>query len=156
MCYNIVDKKIWKGSGIIYMKKFFNFMRHTQLLNWKIVVYSCKEIACIFKRAKLKSNPSSAELVDYTESLLKNGRLPAKAYEYDCCVEYLKKIRHCLFSSREDFSKLLIVFDEVDRYNEVRLSSAVLFFKVAEEVGFKVTDEKLLDDRSEYTLKSVF
>lgn len=141
------------------MKNFLNFMRHTQLLNWKIVVYSCKELSCIFKGGSLEPSFTPDVISEYMENVSKGKKLdplPMGAYEYDCCVEYLKKIRHCLFSSRDNFSKLLIVFDELGRYNMVTPPLEDCLFKVAEEVGFKVTDEKLLDDRFEYTLESVF
>lgn len=141
------------------MKEFFNFMRHTQLVNWKIVKYSCKEITCIFKGGKLEPSFSPDVISEYMEDLSKGEKLkplPMGAYEYDCCVEYLKMIRRCLYDSRENFKKLRIVFYEINRYHMVTPSLEDCLFKVAEEVGFKVVDEKLLDDRFEYTLESVF
>ena len=141
------------------MKNFFNFMRHTQLLNWKIVVYSCKELSCIFKGESLEPSFTPDVISEYMEELSKGEKpkaLPMGAYEYDKCVEYLKKIRHCLFGARENFTKLMIVFDETNRYHMVTPPLEDCLFKVAEEVGFKVTDEKLLDDRFEYTLESIF
>ena len=78
------------------------------------------------------------------------------AFEYDCCVEYLKKIRQLLFESRKDFSEIVIVFDELNRYHMATPPLEDCLFKVAEEVGFEVTDEKILDDRFEYTLVSTF
>lgn len=138
------------------MKNFFKFMRHMQLLNKKIVVYSCKELSCIFKGGKLEPSFTSSTIARYMEKLEKGEKLeplPMGAYEYDCCVEYLKKIRHLLFASRKDFSKLIVVFKETNRYHMVTPPLEDCLFKVAEDVGFKVTDEKILDDRFEYTLE---
>ena len=141
------------------MKNFFKFMRHTQLLNWKIVVYSCKELACIFKGGKLEPSFSSDVISKYMEDLSRGKNLeplPMGAFEYDCCVEYLKKIRQLLFESRKDFSEIVIVFDELNRYHMATPPLEDCLFKVANEVGYEVTEEKILDDRSEYTLVSIF
>lgn len=141
------------------MKNFFNFMRHIQLLNWKIVVYSCKELSCIAKGEKLEPRYTSSAISEYMEDLSRGKKLeplPMGAYEYDCCVEYLKKIRKCLLKSGEDFAKLLIVFDEDNRYHMVTPPLEDFLYKVTEEVGFKVTDENILDDRFEYMLESIF
>ena len=158
MCYNSIDKKYRKGVHI-YMKEFFKFMRHTQLLNWKIVVYSCKELSCIFKGDELKPSFSPDVISEYMEALSKGDKLkplPMGAYEYDCCVEYLKKIRRKLFESREKFKEIVIVFDELNRYHMATPPLEDCLFKVANEVGYEVTEEKILDDRSEYTLVSIF
>lgn len=141
------------------MKNFFNFMRHIQLLNWKIMVYSCKELSCLAKREKLEPRYTPSAISEYMENVSRGKKLePLQmgAYEYDCCVEYLKKIRSCLFKSRGDFAKLLIVFDDINRYHMVTPPLEDCLNKVTEEVGFKVTDENILDDRFEYTLESIF
>ena len=140
------------------MKNFSNFMRHFQLINCRIVVYACKELKCLIRGESLEPSITPETIQEYMDDL-KSGTLkslPMGGYEYSCCVEYLKKIRQILFESRKDFSEIVIVFHELNRYHMATPPLEDCLFKVAEEVGFEVTDEKILDDRFEYTLVSTF
>ncbi len=141
------------------MRKFFNFMRHLQLINWKIIVYSIKELKCILRGGKETPSFDPATVQAYLDDL-KNGRepksLPMGAYEYSCCVEYLKKIRRALCSSYEDFGTMILVFDELDDWQTITPPIEDCLELVAEQVGFKVISEKIYFERYEYTLKCIF
>ena len=112
---------------------------------------------CLAKGGSLEPSFTPEVISEYMEDFSKGEKLkplPLGAYEYECCVEYLKKIRRTLVASRENFRILTIVFDEANRYNMVTPPVEDCLYKVAEEVGFAVIDENLYDEKFEYTLKS--
>ena len=141
------------------MKNFFNFMRHTQLINFKIVVYSCKEIVELIKGKSTAPSISSDKLHEYLKDFQEgNGvkPLPMGAYEYDCCVEYLKMFRKEFFKNRKDFSTITLVFGEDDKYGIVLMPVEDCLLMVAKEVGLELVEENLLTHQSEYVFKSLF
>lgn len=141
------------------MRKFYNFMRHYWLINWWIVVHSFKELMCLMKGESLEPSMNS-EAISKCIQLVRDGELsielPMGAYEYDCCVEYLKKIKSLLIASRKNFEHLTIVFDEVNSRQLVIPPLEDCLCKVAKEVGFCVIDETAYDTKYEYILKSEF
>lgn len=139
------------------MRKFYNFMRHFQLINWRIMVHSFNELKCILRGNRLEPSFNPQTIQEYMEDFKKGTikPLPMGAYEYNCCVEYLKKIRHELFSNRDNFESFTLVFGKSDFYDLVIVPLEDCLEMVANEVGFKVTGEKIGDDKYEYTLESV-
>lgn len=158
MCYNIVEK-FYRKVGIIYMRNFYNFMRHYWLINWWILVHSFKELMCLIRGESLEPSLTPQTISKYIQGL-QDGEFPTElpmgAYEYDCCVEYLKKIRRLLKASRNDFKSLVLVFDEQDSRQIVIPPLEDCLQKVSKKVGFNVIDEKAFEERYEYTLESVF
>ena len=141
------------------MKNFFNFMRHTQLINFKIIVYSCKEIGGILKGKKLKPSLSPKKIQEYIDDFQKGNEiksLPMGPYEYDCCVEYLKMLRKELFKNRKDFSMITLRFGPNLKYGVTEVPAEDCLIKVAKEVGFDFSEERLLALNSEYDFKSSF
>ena len=82
--------------------------------------------------------------------------LPKGAYEYDCCVEYLKMFRKEFFKNRKDFSTITLVFGEDDKYGIVQTPVEDCLLMVAKEVGLELVEENLLIHQSEYVFKSLF
>lgn len=138
---------------------FFNFVRHMHSINLQIIIYASKEIACILKGDCLAPSFNPETMSEYLKDL-QNGNplkaLPMGAYEYDCCVEYLKKIRRHLFNSRENFKVLKLVFNEFDTCQTVVPPLEDCLEMVAKKVGFKLTDESIESDKYVYTLESVY
>lgn len=138
------------------MKKFSDFMRHFQLINCKIVVYACKELKCLIRGESLepKFNPETA--MEYMEDL-KHGTvnpLPMGAYEYSCCVEYLKMIRRELFKTQNRGNFMVLTFGEYDRHGVICPPLEDCLEMIAKEVGFAVVCEEVQGDKYTYTLKS--
>lgn len=138
---------------------FCNFVRHMHSINLQIIVFASKEIACILKGDRLAPSFNPETISEYLKDL-QNGKplkeLPMGAYEYDCCVEYLKKIRSNLFSSRKNFKVLKLVFNEYDTCQTVIPPLEDCLAMVAKKVGFNVTDEAIETDKYVYTLESVY
>ena len=141
------------------MKNFSQFMRHIQLINCRIVIYAGKKLICIAKGGKLKPSFDHKSISEYMEDL-KQGRpmkaLPMGAYEYDCCVKYLKKIRRILWYSRENFETLILEFSKTDKHQVVITPLEDCLEMVAKDVGFKLTNEEIFGDKYIYTIESVF
>ena len=140
------------------MRNFYNFMRHFQLINWRIVVHSINELKCLAKGERLKPSFNTSTIPEYMEDL-RNGivkPLPMGAYEYHYCVEYLKMIRHELFKNRKNFESLTLIFADMDNQRLVITPVEDCLEKVAEEVGFKLIDEIDTGVGYEYVLKSEF
>lgn len=139
------------------MKNFSKFMRHFQLINCRIIVYAAKEIGCIARGGSLKPSFTPEYASKYIKEIV-DGKppkaLPMGAYEYSCCVEYLKLIRSKLWKNRENFDELVLVFGEVDRHGCILLPVEDCLEMVAKETGFSM-DEKVEPDKYVYTLKSV-
>lgn len=139
------------------MNNFSQFMRHIWLINTRIVVYTCKKIFCIAKGQKLKPSFDLEKISEYMEDLKEGKRLkpmPMGAYEYACCVKYLKKLRRSLWSSRKDFHVLAIVFNEKDKYSIVISPLEDCLEKIANETEFKLKNEEIYFDEYVYTLQS--
>ena len=103
------------------MNNFSQFIRHIWLINTCIVVYTCKKLICMAKGEKLKPSFNMKMVYEYMEDIKDGKRLkpmPMGAYEYSCCVKYLKKIKSILKSSREDFHSLVLEFGEKDKSSE--------------------------------------
>lgn len=144
---------------MIAMRSFYNYLRHIQLINWRITVYACKELMCLVKGDSLTPSFNLETLSEYIQDFEENKALkplPMGAYEYDCCVEYLKKIRHTLSISRDDFSSIVLEFSETNPCNIVIPPIEDCLTMVAKEVGFNIADEKILDDKYVYVLESIF
>lgn len=140
------------------MRNFNSFIRHYQLINWKIVVYSIKEIGCLLKGESGKPSLTTEKISEYMSKLEKGNvveSLPMGSYEYDCCVEYLKKIRHELLANRKNFATLTLTFGKTRNYPFAVAPLEDCLEMVTKEVGFKVVDEKFGNNQYEYTLKSV-
>lgn len=133
-------------------------MRHLQLINWKIVIYSFQELKCLSKGDKLSPSFDFKAFKKYMEDL-KKGKikaLPMGAYEYSCCVQYLKKIRHELWKNRKNFKSITLVFDKCSSSGIVLCPLEDCLEMVAEEVGFSVINEEIEFKKYEYTLRSEF
>lgn len=141
------------------MKNFYNFLRHIQRLNFCIMKYAFKELVCIFKGDHLAPSFNPETMSTYLNNL-KEGKtlapLPMGAYEYDCCVEYLKKLRTKLVSSRKDFSQIVVTFDEIDTCQTVIPPLEDCLEMVYKEVGFKLVDESIETFSCVYTFESLF
>lgn len=138
------------------MKKFSTFMRHFQLINCKIVVYACKELKCLLRGESLKPSFNPETISEYMNDL-KNGivkPLPMGAYEYSCCVEYLKMIRRELVSKKNRNKFVMLTFGKVDRYGIVSPPIEDCLKMVANEVGFELVHEEIKGDEYTYTLIS--
>ena len=122
-------------------------------------MYAFREIVCIIKGDRLAPSFNPETMSEYFEEL-KSGRitkpLPMGAYEYDCCVEYLKKIRNRIFASKDNYSKLVLVFDEYDTCQNVIPPLEDCLEMVAKEVGFEVIDEKIMPYQYVHTLKCLY
>ncbi len=138
------------------MKKFSNFMRHFQLINCKIVVYACKELKCLFRGESLEPSFNPETIHEYMEDL-KNGivkPLPMGAYEYSCCVEYLKMIRRELVNKKNRNKFVLLTFNKIDKHGLVCPPLEDCLKMVANEVGFELINEEINGDEYTYTLIS--
>lgn len=139
------------------MKNFSRFMRHFQLINCRIIVYAAKEIGCIARGESLKASLTPEYISKHIRDEEKRKapkEFPMGAYEYSCCVEYLKLIRRMLWKNRENLDELVLVFGEVDRHGCILLPVEDCLEMVAKETGFSM-DEKVEPDKYVYTLKSV-
>lgn len=138
------------------MKKFSNFMRHFQLINCKIVVYACKELKCLMRGESLEPSFNSETIHEYMEDLKKGvvKDLPMGAYEYSCCVEYLKMIRREIVSKKNRNKFVLLTFDKMDPKGLVCPLVEDCLKLVANEVGFELIDEQIEGDKYTYTLIS--
>lgn len=138
------------------MKNFSDFMRHFQLINCKIVVYACKELKCLFRGESLKPSFNPETIHEYMKGLKEGGAkpLPMGAYEYSCCVEYLKMMRRELTKNRNKSKFMMLTFDEYDHYGIACPPIEDCLEKVAKEVGFAVICEEVHGDKYTYTLKS--
>lgn len=138
------------------MRNFCTFMRHFQLINCRIVVHSINELKCIARGESL--DPSfNPETIDEYMKELKNGSvkpLPMGAYEYSCCVEYLKMIRRELIKKRNSFKFMLLKFSKIDPHGIVCPPLEDCLQMVAKEVGYAVVCEEIKGDMYTYTLKS--
>ena len=138
------------------MKNFSDFMRHFQLINCKIVVYACKELKCLSRGERLEPSFNPETIHEYMESL-KEGNvksLPMGAYEYSCCVEYLKMMRRELIKNRNNFKFMILTFDEDVHYDIACPAVEDCLYMVAREVGFEVVCEDVQNNKYMYTLKS--
>lgn len=121
--------------------------------------YAFKELVCIFKGDHLAPSFNPETMSTYLNNL-KEGKtldpLPMGAYEYDCCVEYLKKLRTKLVSSRKDFSQIVVTFDEIDTCQAVIPPLEDCLEMVYKEVGFKLVDESIETFSYVYTFESLF
>ena len=141
------------------MNNFSQFIRHIWLINTRIVVYTCKKLICMAKGDKLKPSFNMKMVYEYMEDIKEGKRLkpmPMGAYEYSCCVKYLKKIKSLLKTSREDFHSLVLEFGEKDKHSIVITPLEDCLEKVAEEVGFKLTSEEIGSEKYVYTFQSTF
>lgn len=138
------------------MKNFSSFMRHFQLINCKIVVYACKELKCLFKGESLTPNFNPETINEYMDDLKKGivKPLPMGAYEYNCCVEYLKMIRRELIKKRNQSKFMTLTFGEYDHSDIICPPIEDCLAMVAREVGFEVVYEEIQGDKYMYTLKS--
>ena len=151
-----MDLKIYGKVGITYMRDFYKFMRHFQLINWRIVVHSINELKCIAKGDDLKPSFNPDTIPEYIEDL-KEGivrDLPMGAYEYNSCVEYLKMIRRKLWENRRNFESFTLVFSKLDCYNLLIAPVEDCLEMVAKEVGFKIVSETDTGVSYNYVLKS--
>ena len=138
------------------MKNFSNFMRHYQLINCKIVVYACKELKCLLRGESLKPSFNPETIGEYMEDL-KNGivkPLPMGAYEYSCCVEYLKMIRRELVSKKNRNKFVMLTFCKNDYQGLVCPPLEDCLKMVANEVGFELVHEEIKGEKYTYTLIS--
>ncbi len=138
------------------MKNFSSFMRHFQLINCRIVVYACKELKCLFRGESLKPSFNSETIHEYMKDLKEGGvkPLPMGAYEYSCCVEYLKMMRRKLVKNRNKSKFMMLTFDECEHYGIACPPFEDCLFMVAREVGFEVVCEEVQNNKYMYTLKS--
>ena len=141
------------------MKNLYNFLRHMQLINMHIIRYAFKEIACILKGDRLAPSFNPETMESYLKDL-KEGNPPKKlsmgAYEYDCCVEYLKKLRKVLVQSRKDFRQIVLTFDEIDTCQTIIPPLEDCLELVAKEVGFELVDENINGDFYVYTFDCLY
>lgn len=141
------------------MKNFYNLLRHIRLINRRIFVYAVKEIWCILKGGKRTPSLNEKNFSKYMDDI-KNGKklraLPMGAYEYGCCVEYLKLIQRILWSKRNNFNSLVLEFSQTDKYGIIMPPLEDCLEMVAKEVGFKLTNENIFYDKYSYTLESTF
>ena len=131
-----------------------------QLINTRIVKYEFKEIVCLIKGDRLAPSFNPETMHQYLEDL-KEGivpkELPMGAYEYDCCVEYLKKLRRMLYALRKDFQFITLEFDDVDTCQTVIPPLEDCLEMVCKEVGFKMIEENFMETGSYfYTFQSNF
>ena len=140
------------------MRDFYNFMRHFQLINWRIVIHSINELKCLARGEHHTPSFNTSTISEYMEDLKKGivKPLPMGAYEYHYCVEYLKMIRHELWENRKNFETLTLVFGQVGPYHLVIVPVEDCLEMVAEEAGFDVTSEKDNGENYTYVLKSKF
>ncbi|MBR3614849.1 MAG: hypothetical protein IKL55_06695 [Clostridia bacterium] len=82
--------------------------------------------------------------------------LPMDAYEYHCCVEYLKKIRYELCKNWKNFETITLFFGETDYFDLLIVPLEDCLKMVASEVGFELIGERVEDEMYKYTLKSMF
>lgn len=138
------------------MKNFSTFMRHFQLINCKIVVYACKELKCLLRGESLESSFTPETIHEYMENSQKGivKPLPMGAYEYSCCVEYLKMIRRELVSKKNRNKFVMLTFNKVDRHGIVCPPIEDCLKMVANEVGFELVHEEIKGDEYTYTLIS--
>lgn len=138
------------------MKTFINYMRHFWLINFYIAKYSCKVISRIFK-GDSTFLPSHRVIRANLEMMTRNGLIKPPnmcAYEYDCCVEYLKIIRKNFHFSRKSDSEFSIVFSALDT-PQVYIPIYETYFKmVAKECGFDITHIEKLNETYIFTLAS--
>lgn len=138
------------------MKNFSDFMRHFQLINCKIVVYACKELKCLFRGESLKPSYNSETIHEYMkepkEGTVKS--MPMGAFEYSCCVEYLKMMRRELVKNRNKSKFMMLTFDEDVHYDIACPPIEDCLYMVAKEVGFEVVCEEVQNNKYMYTLKS--
>ena len=131
-------------------------MRHFHLINCKIVVYACKELKCLFRGESLEPSFNSETISEYMENL-KNRvvkPLPMGAYEYSCCVEYLKMIRRELVNKRNRNKFVMLTFSKSDNSGVICPPLEDCLKMVANEVGFELVDEQIEGDKYTYTLIS--
>ena len=138
------------------MRNFYNFMRHFQLINWRIVVHSINELKCLAKGERLKPSFNTDTVFSYLEDMEKGTvkPLPMGSYEYHYCVEYLKMIRRKLWENRRNFESFTLVFSKMDCYNLLIVPVEDCLEMVAKEVGFKIVSETDTGVSYNYVLKS--
>ena len=131
-------------------------MRHFQLINCRIVVYACKELKCLIRGESLEPSITPETIQEYMEDLKKGvvKSLPMGAYEYSCCVEYLKMIRREIVSKKNRNKFVLLTFDKADPNGLVCPPLEDCLKMVANEVGFELIDEQINGDKYTYTLIS--
>lgn len=140
------------------MRDFYKFMRHFQLINCRIVVHSLNELKCLLKGGRLEPSFDPKTVDEYLKALEEGNvkTLPMGAYEYSCCVEYLKKIRKELIRRRGRHKILFLEFSGMDEFDMVISPLEDCLEMVAKEVGFEVVDEEILPNKYQYTLVSLF
>ena len=138
------------------MKNFSIFLRHFQLINCKIVIYATKELKCLLRGESLEPSFDSEAFKEYMNDL-KNGivkPLPMGAYEYGCCVDYLKIIKRELLKTRCRTKFMTLTFSEHSKNGVIFPPLEDCLNLVAKEAGFAVVCEKIKKDSYNYTLKS--
>lgn len=138
------------------MRNLSTFMRHFQLINCRIVVYAFNELKCIARGESLEPSLNPEKIEEYIKNL-KEGSvkpLPMSAYEYGCCVEYLKIIRRELIRRRNSFKFIMLTFSKTDSYGNVCVPLEDCLEKVANEVGYAIVYEDMKSEAYTYTLKS--
>ena len=140
------------------MRNFYNFMRHFQLINWRIVIHSINELKCLAKGERLKPSFNTDTIPEYLEDLRKGivKPLPMEAYEYHYCVEYLKMIRRKLWENRKDFESFTLVFGDMYKHRLPIAPVEDCLEMVAKEAGFEVISETDTGVGYNYVLKSKF
>ena len=140
------------------MRNFYNFMRHFQLINWRIVIHSINELKCLAKGEYREPSFNTSTIPEYIEDLRKGivKPLPMGAYEYHYCVEYLKMIRREVWKNRKALESITLKFGERGPYHLVIVPVEDCLEMVAEEVGFKLVEEIDTGVGYEYVLKSEF
>ena len=160
--YGIIKvAKNMKGCG--FMKNFYNYMRHLQLINWHICRYSLKALHC-----QVNDDFFLPSVKHHTEEYFFNNSssecpMPKEfpevnmgGYEYSCCVEYLKNLRTTLFKHGLQ-TKYKLEFSEIKNNLTSDLILCPLencLFTVARQCGFKVIEQVISETVQIYTLSS--
>ncbi len=147
------------------MKNFYNYIRHLQLINWHICRYSLKALHCSFNGDLFLPSAMHHTEEYYFKKSAENGTLMSNefseddmgAYEYDCCVIYLKNLRTTLFKKGFLNSNYQLEFSEAKNNltsDLILCPFANCFYTVAKKCGFKVIDECFSENTFIYTLCS--
>ena len=89
--------------------------------------------------------PNLHTIAGNVKDVVVSNCLPMGAYEYDCCVEYLKKLRRMLYALRKDFQFITLEFDDVDTCQTVIPPLEDCLEMVCKEVGFKMIEENFME-----------
>lgn len=137
--------------------KFFNYIRLFQLINWHICRYSVKCLYYSFKGDPFLPTFNPDDFENYLDKCFSPDGdfkgLPMGAYEYECCIIYLKTIRKTMLKEGPSSNIYTIDFSRSNPLGYTLVPLKDCLQKVTNDCGLKIIDNPLDETQCIYTLE---